>query len=57
MAPCPGVDVASQGQSVSEATENLAEALVLFFEIASADEIEKGLRDEVCVTQIEVTVG
>ena len=54
---CPEVDVASQGETVTEARENLAEALTLFFESASADEIERRLREEIYVTQIEVAVG
>ncbi|MCY4037558.1 MAG: type II toxin-antitoxin system HicB family antitoxin [bacterium] len=54
---CPEVDVASQGETVSEARGNLAEALTLFFESASAGEIERRLREEVYVTQIEVAVG
>ena len=54
---CPEVDVASQGETVTEAQENLAEALTLFFESASADEIERRLHEEVYVTQIEVAVG
>lgn len=57
VALCPEVDVASQGQTVSEARDNLAEALALFFETASDDEIMQRLRDEVYVTQIEVMVG
>lgn len=57
VALCPEVDVASQGQTVSGARDNLAEALALFFETASADEIKQRLRDEVYVTQIEVAVG
>ena len=54
---CPEVDVASQGETVTEARENLAEALTLFFESASADEIERRLREEIYVTQIEIAVG
>ncbi len=54
---CPEVDVASQGETVAEARENLAEALTLFFETAPVDEIERRLREEVYVTQIEVAVG
>ena len=54
---CPEVDIASQGATVTEARENLAEALTLFFETASVDEIERRLREEVYVTQIEVAVG
>ena len=41
VALCPEVDVASQGDSVSEARENLAEALILFFECPSVDEIKQ----------------
>ena len=36
---CPEVDVASQGDSIAEARANLIEALELFFETASPDEI------------------
>ncbi len=54
---CPEVDVASQGESITEARENLAEALTLFFESASAEEIERRLSEEIYVTQIEVAVG
>ncbi len=54
---CPEVDIASQGETVTEARENLAEALTLFFESASVDEIERRLREEIYVTQIEVAVG
>ena len=54
---CPEVDVASQGATVTEARENLAEALTLYFESASVDEIEWRLREEVYVAQIEVAVG
>ena len=54
---CPEVDVASQGDTVAEARENLQEALTLFFETASADEVDKRLRGEVHVTHVEVAVG
>ena len=57
VALCPEVDAASQGTSVVEARDNLAEALVLFFEAAPDEEIDRRLRDEVYVTQIEVAVG
>ena len=53
---CPEVDVASQGETVTEARENLSEALTLYFESASDDETERR-REEVYVTQIEVAVG
>ena len=46
VALCSEVDVASQSDTVTEARENLQEALTLFFETASADEIDKRLRGD-----------
>ena len=40
VALCPELDIASQGATVAETRENLKEALELFFETASATEIE-----------------
>ena len=54
VALCPEVDVASQGSTVDEARHNLTEALELFFETASAQEIHKRLREEIYVTRVEV---
>lgn len=54
---CPELDIASQGDTVEEARENLREAVELFFETASSKEIQKRLRDEVYVTRLEVAVG
>jgi predicted RNase H-like HicB family nuclease len=54
---CPELDVASQGKTVEEARDNLREALGLFFESASADELKQRLRHEVFITQVEVAVG
>ena len=54
---CPEVDVASQGDSVAEARDNLKEALTLFFKTASSEETDRRLQNEVYVTRIEVTVG
>lgn len=45
VALCPEIDVASQGDSVTEARRNLQEALALFFETASKEEIG-GRRNE-----------
>lgn len=53
----PEVDVASQGETVTRARENLAEALTLLFKSASVDEIERRQREGIYVTQIEVEVG
>ena len=44
VALCPEVDVASQGATVTEAHKNLTEALTLFFEAASASEVEERRR-------------
>jgi predicted RNase H-like HicB family nuclease len=57
VALCPEMDVVSQGDTVAEARDNLEEALTLFFETASAEDIEGRLRDEVYVTHVEVAVG
>ena len=57
VALCPELDIASQGASVSEARANLKEALELFYEEASADEIQRRLHDEVYVTHVQVAVG
>ena len=46
---CPEVDVASQGATIEEARDNLREALELFFESASPDEINQRLHEEVFV--------
>ena len=54
---CPEVDVASQGETVSEAKANLKEALELFFKMASPEEIHSRLHDEVYITRIEVAIG
>ena len=54
---CPELDIASQGDTVDEARKNLKEALELFFETASPEEINTRLHDEVYVTNVEVPVG
>ena len=38
---CPELDVASQGDTIEEARANLIEALALFFETASSEEISE----------------
>ena len=57
VALCPEFDIASQGNTVSEARSNLSEAVGLFLETAAPDEIQRRLKGEVYVTQIEVAVG
>lgn len=41
VALCPELDIASQGNTVEEARKNLEEALSLFFECASPQEVEE----------------
>lgn len=54
---CPELDIASQGNTVEEATANLKEAIELFFEHASGQEINERLHEEVFVTRLEVAIG
>jgi predicted RNase H-like HicB family nuclease len=54
---CPELDVASQGDTIETARENLREALELFFECASPEELQQRTGGEVFVTQLEVFVG
>ena len=54
---CPELDIASQGDTVSEAKKNLQEALELFFECAAPEEIQERLHGEIFITQMEVAVG
>ncbi len=57
VALCPEVDIASQGDTIEQARDNLRVALELFFECASPAEVKQRLAGEVFVTQVEVTVG
>lgn len=54
---CPELDIASQGDTIEGARENLREALELFFEAASPEEIQKRLHEEVYITRVEIAVG
>ena len=57
VALCPELDIASQGDTVAEARDNLVEALELFFEVASEEEIAERMHDEVYITRVEVAIG
>ena len=57
VALCPELDIASQGDSIEQARDNLREALELFFEVASDEEVDRRLSGDVFVTHVEVTVG
>jgi predicted RNase H-like HicB family nuclease len=54
---CPELDIASQGNTIEEARQNLREALELFFETASPKEIKTRMHEEVYVTRVEIAVG
>jgi predicted RNase H-like HicB family nuclease len=54
---CPELDIASQGDTIETARNNLREAVELFFECASPGEIKERLHDEIYITQLEVAVG
>lgn len=53
---CPELDVASQGDTIEEARANLIEALELFFETASEEELKHRFSEEVLVTRVQVAV-
>jgi predicted RNase H-like HicB family nuclease len=57
VALCPELDIASQGDTIEQARANLQEALELFLEAATPEEIKQRLREEVYVTRVEVAVG
>jgi predicted RNase H-like HicB family nuclease len=57
VALCPELDIASQGDTIQEARENLREALELFFESASTSEIQNRLRQEVYITLCNQSFG
>ena len=42
---CPEIDIASQGDTIEAARDNLQEALELFFEAASPEEIKHRLHE------------
>ncbi|MCW5598322.1 MAG: type II toxin-antitoxin system HicB family antitoxin [Nitrosomonas sp.] len=54
---CPELDIASQGKTITDTRDNLKEALELFFETASKEEIQTRLHEEVYITQVEIAVG
>jgi predicted RNase H-like HicB family nuclease len=54
---CPELDIASQGDTIEQARDNLREALELFFETASLEEVKGRFHADVFVTQVEVAIG
>ena len=54
---CPELDIASQGDTVEEAKANLHEAIELFFEHASNEEIKYRLKSDIFITNMQIAVG
>jgi hypothetical protein len=54
---CLGVDVVSQGESSEEALANLHEAVELFLETASPEEVRERLHEGVRIAPFEVAAG
>ncbi|MGF1679315.1 MAG: type II toxin-antitoxin system HicB family antitoxin [Candidatus Methylacidiphilales bacterium] len=57
VALCHEIDVASQGNSVVEAKDNLREGVELFFECASTKEITERLSSESFISALEVSIA
>ena len=57
VALCPELDVASQGDSVEDASSNLREAVELFLECADPSEVTARMHGEVFVAMLEVRAG
>lgn len=57
VALCPELDVASQGDTVEEAKMNLKEAVELFFECASDEEVRERLSSEAYISSMEVSIA
>jgi len=57
VALCPELDIASQGYTIEEAKKNLEEAVTLFFEHASPEEIKERLKEDIYISPFEVAVA
>ncbi len=57
VALCPELDIASQGDSVEEARAMLQEAVELFLECASEEEIQRRMQSECYIVPIECTIA
>lgn len=57
VALCPELDVASQGDTIESARQNLQQAVELFLETADPSEIHRRRHSEVFITRLEVEVG
>ncbi len=57
VALCPELDIASQGYDIEEARDNLKEAISLFFECASQEEIKERFSEDVYISSVEVAIA
>ncbi len=57
VALCPELDIVSQGDTVEESKANLHEAIELFFEYVSDNEIEHRLKSDIFITNMQIAVG
>lgn len=53
---CPELDIASQGETIEEAKDNLKEAIELFLEVAAPSEIHTRLKNDIFITKLEVKI-
>lgn len=51
---CPELDIASQGDTVESARQNLREALELFFEVAPSNKVARRMQKDVDITQMKI---
>lgn len=56
VALCPELDVASQGETIETALANLKEAVGLYLETASPEEIQSSVSAPPLITTLEVTI-
>ncbi len=57
VALCPELDIASQGETIQDARNNLREAIELFLEEADPKEIQERTHEEQYISSVEVAVG
>ena len=55
VALCPELDVASQGRTIEQALRNLKEAVGLYLQTASKNEVKSALSSHPLITTMEVT--
>jgi predicted RNase H-like HicB family nuclease len=56
VALCPELDISSQGDTIEQSLANLREAVELFYECASPEEISAREGGEIYITQLERAV-